>query len=81
MSVPTGYELPMSGFGKAWCENSLWDNSEIGWPGDPESGVILLVQPTHSGVLIRAMAHPWGITWDFSLDFPGGRWFSTSTGS
>jgi hypothetical protein len=80
MSVLPGYRLPVRGFGRAWCENSLWEDSELGWPTDAESGVILVIQPTCNGVLMRLLAHPWGISWDFSLDIPGERWYSTATG-
>jgi hypothetical protein len=80
MSVPEGYEMPIRGFGRAWCENSLWESSEVGWAADPESGVRLLIQPTRNGALIRVLGHPWGVTWDFALDIPAGRWFSTSVG-
>jgi hypothetical protein len=79
MSVPTGYVLPQRGFGRAWCVHSLGDSTEVGWPTHPETGVILQVQPTRNGALIRVMAHPWGITWYFSLDILGGRWYSIST--
>jgi hypothetical protein len=51
MTPPTGYELPIRGFGKVWCENELWDL--VGWPSEHESGVTLLVQPMQYGLLLK----------------------------
>ena len=51
MTVPAGYELPVRGFGKVWCVNDLAD--PVGWPTLPETGVILLVQPTQAGLLLK----------------------------
>jgi hypothetical protein len=51
MIVPSGYELPVRGFGKIWCENDLVD--QIGWPADPEEAADILVQPTQYGLLMK----------------------------
>jgi hypothetical protein len=51
MTVPSGYELPVRGFGKVWCENDLVD--QIGWPADPEEAADILVQPTQVGLLMK----------------------------
>ncbi len=78
MTVPTGYQLPVRGFGKAWCENSLWTN--VGWPNDREWGVTLLIQPTQNGLLIQVSGEPSGYRYLFALDFPAGKWTSTAVG-
>lgn len=54
MTPPAGYQLPIRGFGKVWCTNSLWDS--IGWPNQRELGNTLLVQPTAAGLLLRVPA-------------------------
>jgi hypothetical protein len=51
MTVPSGYELPVRGFGKIWCENNLVD--QIGWPADSEEAADILVQPTQRGLLMK----------------------------
>ena len=51
MTVPSGYELPVRGFGKIWCENNLVD--QIGWPADAEEAADILVQPTQYGLLMK----------------------------
>jgi len=52
MTPPEGYQLPVRGFGKIWCEEELVD--EIGWPDDGEWQVDLLIQPTENGLLMKA---------------------------
>ncbi|MGD1996566.1 MAG: NBR1-Ig-like domain-containing protein [Anaerolineae bacterium] len=51
MTPPSGYELPIRGFGKIWCENELWE--QVGWPAQHEAGVTLLIQPTETGLLLK----------------------------
>ena len=51
MTPPTGYQLPIRGFGKVWCEAELWDR--VGWPSEHEEAATLLIQPTEFGLLIR----------------------------
>ncbi len=51
MKPPTGYQLPIRGFGKVWCVNGLWN--PIGWPNEAEKGVNLLIQPVQSGLLLK----------------------------
>ncbi len=52
MTVPTGYIMPIRGFGKVWCEHHLYDS--IGWPQEAEIGLNILIQPTERGILLRA---------------------------
>ncbi len=78
MAVPSGYQLPRRGFGKVWCENGLWDDTKLGWPGAAEAGATLLIQPTRNGVLIGVTGYPGGNPWYFTLDIPGGRWYGSS---
>ncbi len=49
---PAGYQLPIRGFGKVWCENRLWE--WVGWPAEHETEATLLIQPTEYGLLMRA---------------------------
>jgi hypothetical protein len=51
MAVPSGYQLPVRGFGKIWCEEELWDL--VGWPAEDETSVELLIQPTQTGLLMK----------------------------
>ncbi len=51
MEPPTGYQLPIRGFGKVWCTNGLWN--PIGWPNQRELGNTLRVQPTANGLLLQ----------------------------
>jgi hypothetical protein len=51
MTVPSGYLMPIRGFGKVWCYNGLED--EVGWPAEQEIGLSLLIQPMQSGLLIK----------------------------
>ena len=51
MTVPDGYELPIRGFGKVWCQEDLVDL--IGWPAAPEEGATFLIQRTERGLLMR----------------------------
>lgn len=58
MTVPDGYQLPVRGFGRVWCNNDLVD--DIGWPDISETGADFLVQPTQFGLLMRAPVAPIG---------------------
>ncbi|MCS7179252.1 MAG: NBR1-Ig-like domain-containing protein [Anaerolineae bacterium] len=78
MSVPSGFQLPVRGFGKVWCENGLWASDRVGWPRDREWGVDLLVQPTERGLLVRVRNYPDGYHYLFALDLPAGKWASTA---
>jgi len=51
MTVPSGYQLPVRGFGKVWCVNDLVD--EVGWPSWNEEQATLLVQPMQTGLLLK----------------------------
>lgn len=31
MRMPSGFQFPIRGFGKVWCENSLWALDRVGW--------------------------------------------------
>jgi hypothetical protein len=64
MTVPTGYQLPIRGFGKVWCVNDLVDL--VGWPGQSEEGATMLVQPTQTGLLLRM---PAGLGYLLALDY------------
>ncbi len=50
LTVPDGYQMPIRGFGKVWCDQQLYNS--IGWPDAHEAGVTLLVQPMERGVLM-----------------------------
>ncbi len=66
MTVPDGYIMPIRGFGKLWCEQSLWDT--IGWPREPETGLNFLVQPTEGGRLMRfgdPLLNTYAVAWDY----------------
>ncbi|MDW8102959.1 MAG: NBR1-Ig-like domain-containing protein [Anaerolineae bacterium] len=78
MSVPSGFQLPIRGFGKVWCENGLWASDRVGWPREREWGVNLLIQPTERGWLIRVRDYPDGYHYLFALDFSAKRWVSTA---
>jgi len=52
MTPPSGYQLPIRGIGKIWCENELWE--VIGWPKMHEEVATLLLQPTEMGLLMKA---------------------------
>lgn len=67
MTPPTGYELPVRGFGKVWCVHHLWD--PVGWPADPEAAVSLLIQPTEHGRLIK-VSGPIPIGYLIAMDDP-----------
>ena len=67
MTPPTGYQLPIRGFGKVWCVNGLWD--PIGWPNQRELGNTLLVQPTATGLLLQVPSS--GVTYLVVLDYRG----------
>lgn len=51
MEVPTGFLMPIRGFGKLWCDRELWKT--IGWPRNPEVGLDFLVQHTENGRLMQ----------------------------
>jgi hypothetical protein len=51
MTPPSGYQMPVRGFGKVWCVNHLKD--DVGWPTDGEVQVNLYVQPTEYGLLMK----------------------------
>ena len=51
MTVPSGYQLPVRGFGKVWCDNNLVGS--VGWPAQLEASVNLLVQPLSAGLLLK----------------------------
>jgi hypothetical protein len=51
MVAPSGYQLPVRGFGKVWCANDLED--DVGWPSTAETQVTLYVQPTQYGLLMK----------------------------
>ncbi len=51
MVVPSGYQMPVRGFGKVWCVNELAE--PVGWPTQGEAAVSLLIQPTQNGLLMR----------------------------
>jgi hypothetical protein len=76
MTAPTGYQLPVRGFGKVWCENGLWASDRLGWPRDREWAVSLLLQPTQNGWLIRVIDYPDGYDYVFALDLMAQRWAS-----
>jgi hypothetical protein len=65
MTVPSGYQLPVRGFGKIWCEEELWN--PVGWPAETEVAVNLLVQPMQSGVLMRVPLS--SMTYLIALDY------------
>jgi hypothetical protein len=51
MIAPSGYRMPVRGFGKVWCANDLVD--DVGWPADAEAQVSLYVQPAEYGLLMK----------------------------
>ncbi len=51
LTPPPGYQIPIRGFGKVWCDNDLKD--VIGWPNQKETGVMLDIQVMDNGLLIR----------------------------
>ena len=51
MTPPAGYQLPIRGFGKLWCDLALWGT--VGWPAENEAGVTLLVQRTQRGRVLK----------------------------
>ncbi len=53
MTPPAGYQLPIRGFGKVWCNNSLVGS--VGWPAQAEEGVSLIVQPMQTGLLLKVI--------------------------
>lgn len=70
LTPPTGYLVPVRGFGKLWCTYS-WSNT-LGWPDQAESAVTLTVQPVDSGVLMKVVGLPGGTFW-VAMDFNSGQ--------
>lgn len=68
MEAPAGYRVPVRGFGKLWCNASLW--TTVGWPAEPETAVTLTVQPTDDGLLMKVSGPP--ITYLVAMDFESG---------
>jgi len=69
MTVPDGYIMPIRGFGKLWCDQTLWDT--IGWPRAPETGLNFLVQPTENGRLMRLGApliNTYVVAWNYDTN-------------
>lgn len=66
MTPPSGYQLPVRGFGKVWCENELWD--VVGWPSEHEVGVEILMQPTQTGLLMK-VSGPMPTAYLVALDY------------
>jgi hypothetical protein len=53
LSIPSGFRFPVRGFAKTWCGDRLAAN--LGWPIEDERAATLLIQPTQSGLLLRAV--------------------------
>jgi hypothetical protein len=68
MTVPAGYQLPVRGFGKVWCANSLVN--PVGWPAVGEVAVNLFVQPMQTGQLLKVTG-PIPIFYLIALDYRG----------
>jgi hypothetical protein len=68
MTVPSGYQLPVRGFGKVWCTNSLVN--QVGWPSVGEVAVNLFVQPMQTGLLLKVTG-PIPIFYLIALDYQG----------
>jgi hypothetical protein len=69
MVPPSGYRLPIRGFGKLWCANAMWNT--VGWPETSELGVDLLIQRTRNGRLM-SVALP-GKVYLVAIDAAAGR--------
>ncbi len=76
MDVPEGYQLPVRGFGKVWCENELWEDDRVGWPKNPEWGVTLRIQPAEHGLYVEVTGMPNGYTYVLALNLDAGKWTS-----
>jgi photosystem II stability/assembly factor-like uncharacterized protein/DNA-binding beta-propeller fold protein YncE len=50
LTPPTGLEIPIRGFGRAWCDNGL--NDRIGFGYGSEQGGGLLIQETERGLYL-----------------------------
>lgn len=50
LTPPTGLQIPIRGFGKVWCDNSLYDR--IGFGYGSEKAVDLLIQEAERGLYI-----------------------------
>lgn len=70
MTIPTGYLMPIRGFGKLWCAQSLWET--LGWPRMAESAVNLTIQEMDRGLLIRVVGAPGGVRL-IALEWSSGR--------
>jgi hypothetical protein len=51
LTPPTELEIPIRGFGKIWCDNSLHEH--IGFSYGSEQGGDLLIQDTERGLYLR----------------------------
>lgn len=70
MTPPQGYQLPIRGFGKVWCDYHLLD--VIGWPDQKEEAVILHIQVMDNGALIETSNG-----YKIALDLTSHRWTFT----
>ena len=61
IAPPTGYIMPIRGFGKHWCTYNWWHAER--WPNQPESAVTLTLQPVDNGVLMQVSGMPSGTFW------------------
>jgi hypothetical protein len=71
MTPPSGYQLPVRGFGKVWCTQGLED--EVGWPSQAEVQVNLRAQPMQVGWLMK-VSNPGGTSYLVAL---GNNWAVT----
>jgi hypothetical protein len=67
MQAPGGYQMPVRGFGKVWCNNNL--GAVVGWPNRNEVQARLLMQPTRNGVLLQVSAPDAGLGYLAALDY------------
>ncbi len=71
LPVPAGYQMPVRGFGRPWCNDGL--ASVVGWPNRQEVGAVLLAQPARNGVLLQVSAPDAGLGYLVALDYASGR--------
>jgi hypothetical protein len=71
MTPPSGYQMPVRGFGKIWCTQGLED--EVGWPAQAEAQVNLYAQPMQVGWLMK-VSNPGGTSYLVAL---GNNWAVT----
>jgi len=50
LAPPTGLQIPIRGFGKVWCDNSLYDLMGFGYGS--EKAVDLLIQEAERGLYL-----------------------------